>query len=206
MERSYRFRRQTLVPSTGRTYNLRRSAPFRLPRIGWIPILGLMAVVVLGWFMFGSRVFRISRVEIHGSLNDAVATQLNALKGKNLILLSTGTLESTLPREQPSIRSLHLVKGFPDTLQVDVTVRSPKLIWKVNDAVYYIDDEGIVFTFEGSAPNVDANSLAVVSDTKAQPVTVGSQLVSSAFVDFITGIATKFHDASGLTVTGISVG
>ena len=200
-------RRRYTQPFT-KTASTRNRPSLRLPkvRINWLAVVAVLAIILGGWYVFGSGHFRITNVIISGSLNDSISKELESLKGKNIVMLSVRQFELQLPKRQSSLKALHIVKGFPDTLKIDVSVREPVLIWKSSDSKYYIDGDGVVFTLDGTQTTVNDSTLATVNDTRNQSVDLGKQIVSKSFVAFISQLASSFHDKSGVSITGIGVG
>ena len=183
----------------------KRQINWHFPRVNAIAVLSGIALIAFGWYVFGSGHFKITTILIQGSLNDAVSHDLQSLKGKNIVLLSVRSYEEELPKRQSSLKSLHIVKGFPDTLKIDVSVREPIIVWKSGDKQYYLDSSGVAFTLEGIQTKVDDASLAKVTDSKSQPVEVGDQLVPRSFITFINQLSGEFKQKGGSAITGISI-
>ena len=105
-----------------------------------------MLLASLTWLMIGSKKFLIRTVIITGSVNDGVTQSLMQLKGRNILFVTTHQLESSLPKSQSSIAALQIVKGFPDTLRVNVAVRTPLVRWHSGDQqVYFIRADAGIF-------------------------------------------------------------
>lgn len=203
-QQNWRSRFVTPVGQSGGRAVRRR---WRLPRVHvrWTPLLIIVIIAALGYIAFGSRVFRITTIDIQGSLNPAVESAILALKGKNSLLLSTQSLEQSLPKQQSSLRSIQIIKGLPDTLRITVAVRQPQFIWKSSDKQYYVDSDGVPFTFEGTSTTIDDHALLVVVDTRNAPVTVGVQVVPRRFADAMTVLTKSFQITTSLKITGVSV-
>ena len=182
-----------------------RRIHWRFPRLNWVAILVIIGLIFGGWYVFGSGHFRVKTILIQGSLNPAVSKSLEALKGKNIVLLSVRSFEEELPKQQSSLQSLRIVKGFPDTLKINVSVREPVFIWKANNQQYYIDSSGVAFNLQDTQTKINDGALISVTDPQNQPVSLGQPLVPPSFVSFITQLATEFHSKTSLTITGISV-
>lgn len=178
--------------------------PRRFFRRGLPWFVGIGALGGLVWLLIGSDVFTIRTVVIEGSVNGAIRSSLEQLKGTNLIVLSTGQLERSLPTGQSSLKLLHLVKGFPDTLRVNVSVRSPVLGWQSGDQRVLIDGDGVAFTLEDSVSN-SAAELPNVVDRRAQPVTLGTVIVPRAFVRFVAELNPAVAARTGRTVQELSI-
>lgn len=159
----------------------------------------------LSWWLLASPTFAVREVVVSGSLNQTVAEALTRLKGSNIVLLRTEAIEHELPQHQSSIRELRIIKGFPSTLKIAVAVRAPIAAWQSGSDHFFIDRDGVAFQSEGELAGT-ADGLPVVTDERAQPVTLGAPLVSRAFVAFVGALDHDFSDQIGNAITSLSVG
>lgn len=198
--------RQSTISSSGTGYRPKAPPRFRFASIPWFALSVLTLAGLVGWWLFGSGKFSIRTVSVTGSVNPGVNQALNALKGKNILLLSTTQLESTLPHQQSSIAALHLIKGLPDTLRVNVTVRQPQLRWQSRDTQAFLDDAGIVFSLDPAPSPAALDGLPLVADPKAQPIVLGQPFVTPSFVQFVRKLHQNFHDRVHLDFASLAVG
>ncbi len=205
MARRIHFRQATIAGAVP-GYRPARTRPSLLRRLPW-PVIGLVVVgSALAWVAFGSEQFLVRSVIVTGTVNEGVSHALEALKGKNILLLTTGGLERSLPKSQSSIASIHIVKGLPDTLRVNVTVRTPLVRWQTKDQTVLLDQGGVPFTLEPPPPSSVTDSLPLVRDAHDQPVTLGMPLVAPGFVQFVADLQRSFRDRINLDLTNLSVG
>ena len=202
--RRAQFRQSTISgPTTGYRPPVIRTGGFRL--LSWSIVGVVLLASGLGGYLFGSGRFMVLSVVVTGSVNDGVNHALGQLNGKNILWLSTASLERELPNEQSSIAALHIIKGFPDTLRVNITVRQPLVRWQSGDKIFYLDQAGVIFSLD---PNPDASvtdPLPLVRDPRAQPATLGRPFVTPAFVSFVTTLQTTFRDRIGIDLKGLTV-
>lgn len=166
----------------------RYAAKWRLviPKQLWAVLLIVGLIGGLGWFVFGSRYFKIAKIEIVGPANDAVQAEINTLYGANILTYATSGMTAKLKTAQSSIKDLHISKGLPRTLRVAVDLRTPVMRWQHGDVHDLLDDEGTVFQYAGAELNgVTIESLPNVIDLQNQIVMEGHQLMSRQFVTFI---------------------
>lgn len=181
---------------------------FHLPSwVIWLVVL-LIVVGAIVWFLFYSDYFKIKNIEINGSLNPAVKTEIESLKGQNIILLSLSNQEEKLANKQTSIKSIDIDRGIPDILRVKVEVRQPKINWKTGDKNYYIDLEGRAFSLpsEDDLTEEEKNNLIKITDTRSVAVKEGQQILTKEFIDFATEIYGKFAAFSGANINEIKIG
>ncbi len=177
-----------------------------VPKGVWIGLGCAVVATALGWFLFGSRFFRVDKIEVVGSVTDAVRADIDALSGVNVLTYSTGGIESRLTKAQPSIGTLLISKGLPRTLRVEVTLRVPVLAWQSGDERDLVDADGTVFRDVDGPSGTAAAGLPLVVDTARQPVTQGSALVSRQFVMFLRAADDTFRSKFPVAVDRYELG
>jgi len=204
MVRRSRFRQSTISgPTTG--YRPPMTRAFIWARLPWPLIGSILAIAGVSWFIFGSSRFIVRSVVITGSVNDGVTQALESLKGKNILLLSTTGLERELPHQQSSIATLRIIKGFPDTLRINITVREPLIRWQSGDQEFYLDQSGVAFLLDPKPLASVTDQLPFVIDPRSQTIELGRALVPESFVRFAVALRRQFRDRSGIDLTGMSV-
>lgn len=172
----------TTTSSNGQGFYLSKKA------MGLIGILVLIGIFV--WWVFGSSFFKVKEIIINGSLNPEVQSEIDSFKGKNILTFVLGNTEKQLAQKQSSIKEINILRGIPDTLKIDVTVRKPVLLWKSQDKTYLLDENGIAFLEgEGVSVNDQGIKLFLVNDTSNMTVEPGKQIVTSEFVNFANDLA-----------------
>lgn len=149
----------------------------------WGVLLATIGIVILGyWYLFRSSAFAIERVEVVNVDVPAVRAITDQLIGQNIFLLNATTLESTVKTAYPPVASLTLVRGLPHTVRVEARLRTPALRWQIDSNVFIVDKQGRVFE-QGDKP--EYASLPLVVDQSLIRVTLGQDVVSSAFIQFL---------------------
>ncbi len=149
----------------------------------WAIVSATAALAALGWLLFASPAFAIRRIDVVGSVSPDVLAEIQQLQGQNLLAYSTGSMTAKLRTAQSSIDQLAVYKGLPDTLRIEVGLRTPVLRWKAGDDEYLLDGEGIPFQRGSGYTQTSADESApLVVDLAKQPVTVGRRFMSPDFV------------------------
>lgn len=173
----------------------------------WL-IFFLLLIGGLCWFLFKSSYFKVKNIQIVGTLNQSVKSEIESFKGKNILFLGFGNITKELEKKQTSIEHLKIYRGLPDCLKVEVDVRRPKISWKSNDKVYYVDENGIIFslTNDNDLTDEEKKQLIIINDTKTLPVAEGTQILTSSFIDFVSAINEKFEQSTGAKTTEYKIG
>lgn len=137
----------------------------------------LVTAVVGAAFVLFSPIFRISHVEVYGTLfldRSAVVGAVDLI-GKNPFTVDTHAEEQrVLALGVPERVSVAF--RLPDTAIVDVVERQPVYIWKVDPALYLVADDGTIL-----GPTFGEHGRVVVVDLDHRPVRVG-QIVDARFL------------------------
>ncbi len=183
---------------------LERRSIWRLRRAQGFILLSCLLTIGLAWYTLVSSAFSVRSIVVNGTVNDSVSKAIEELQGKNIVRLATHRLERELPTQQSSLESIHIVKGFPDTLRVNVSVRTPVVAWKSGESTNWIDERGIIFSLE-QPPDQSSRLLPLVIDTLGQPVVVGKRFVTPTFLRFVQTLTTTFQDRIGTTISVLEI-
>ncbi len=173
-------------PQVYRTEARPKKQPLRLltwrPTRQWLMVIAVLLVAIgLVWLVTASALFRIADVVVLGEATPAIDDALHDLIGRNLLFLKEHELLTDLMATDPSLASLHIVRGFPDHLQVVIARRHPVLVWQVGETAWAIDPSGVAF---GLDPTTSVGIPRII-DSRGQPVSAGEQLLSVDFVAFV---------------------
>ncbi len=151
-------------------------------------MIGLGFIV---WFFTGAPWLRVKDIRIDGNPTEETKTEIEKLRGQNILWLSVTHPEAVVTKKQPSVRQIQILRGIPDTLRVKLIEREPALIWQVGETWYTIDPSGFVYKEEAIAKKEDGllnypgTTLPVVVDTKSVPVKVGQTILRPQFIQFV---------------------
>ena len=160
-----RFRRAHTKPTRHRRWRAiaRRGGKYALA--------GVVAVFVLyrgGSVMAHADVLKIDHIVIHG--NDGCRTETcwvcsTGLRGENLMRTNLDGWRNRL-LASPWIKEAALRRSLPSTVDVEISERNPIALGRIGDALYLIDDRGLVIDEYG--PQYAELDLPIVDGLAAQ--------------------------------------
>ena len=178
-----------------------------LPGWFWIVFCALLVVGTAAWVVFGSTTFRITQIEVLGSVNEEVRLEVEQLRGTNILTYSTSGMTARLKSAQSSIEELSISKGLPNTLRVAVTLREPVARWERGGELYLLDKDGVAFQY-ASGSNMDeaVSTLPRIVDIQAEPVVQGKKMMSRQFMQFIAETSAVFTDQFPIALDHFEIG
>jgi cell division protein FtsQ len=173
----FRKRRDAQRPIKGEVLMDEKTAR-RVRLIRWRRlIIGVAAVSVVAAAMtlYLSPLLRVQDLEVSGAT--AVSTDevlsLARIEGQSMLNTNLAAAERRV-ESIPMVQDAHLERRWPQTVRIEITERKPWALWKIGDAHYVIDAEGVVLP--GSAPIENA---PVINDITGQ-----ARLVPGDHVDY----------------------
>ena len=152
-------------------------------------LAGLALVYAVGF----SGLFSLNSVQVEGaafSSSDQIKGMVPV--GRNIWLISKDKLSRQI-LGQPSVESVSILRGIPDSLRLVVHEKQPSLVWISATTAYVLAPDGTSFATFGKdgLPGADTAvgkllaPLARVTDLKAVPTQLGAQVVSPLFIIFL---------------------
>ena len=129
--------------TTIRSGEVTRKRRSRLPWMFWL--LGILLVIVW-WALYQSRLFLIEDLKVVGThrLDQAkVSKMANVQIGEPLISVNPGRISAKLGAI-PQIKFARVERGWPHSVLITVTERSPVAVSKSKNGFNLIDDEGML--------------------------------------------------------------
>lgn len=138
----------------------RRVRRTRLRR--FLTICAIMVVITGSIAVYVSPVLRVQKVEVTGTAGVSAeeVKSLARLDGQSMMRLDLAAAERRV-ESIPMVQSVKLERGWPQTVRIVVTERSPWAFWVIGENRYVIDNEGVVLP--GSAPIENAPVISDVS-------------------------------------------
>jgi cell division septal protein FtsQ len=193
-----------------RASSARRSAD----RVGALLVLLATVGALAGLCISQAFELGASGVELVGAryVDAATVTAALGLDGStrpNLVTLRTGDLEAALrklPAVDPARADAVAVRvALPDRLVITLHEREPMVVWETAQGRFLVDEAGVLFAPEGSAPHVPP--LPIVHDERSTAVDlqVGGQLDTSD-LEAVRRLAALSPSFLGSAATGLAVG
>jgi len=146
--------------------------------------VAVVAAIVLGavwvWRQTQSDArFAVRTIEFDGAVHTPRAALDEATQryvGLNLFKIDIARVQTDLGH-LGWVRRIDIEKKLPDTLRIKITERKPVALTRVNDALQYVDDEGVPFA--ELSPNVGDDDLPLIADARGPELTRSVQLLTS---------------------------
>ena len=171
-----------------KVFNMPFEEPKKRPKKVWKPILFLVIIGGLYYFIFQSSFFRIKNIIIDQNLPPPVSDYMKQYKGENIFALKSSEIREGLLAKYPELTHISVIRGIPDSIKVACSERVPKLVWESNATLYLLDENGIAYK-----QIQDSGSLPKVQDNKNLSVKENQLVVSKNFIDFITELKPKLE-------------
>jgi cell division septal protein FtsQ len=155
---------------------------------------GSLAAIV--WVLFWSPVFKVTQVEVEGSLlSNATAISESVPRGGSIWFFSESTVRAQILASQPVI-DVKVYRGIPHSVKVVVEERKPVILWQSGEGVSLIDAGGeVLFTYKLAdfptsevEPGTTLNQLSRVIDSQSIGVVTGTNIAAPQFVEFVANL------------------
>lgn len=173
-----------ILTSSERRKKIRRKRLWKL--FFFVAILGLLGYGIV--YILRLHNLRIVNVNING-LNEVQTSEVRGFIDQDLagnkfllipkseiILYSTNNLEKNLQEKFSYIKEISIEKKYPDTLNIDMTGRSPIGLY-CESKCYFIDSDGYIYS---EAPNFSEGVYTVYVD---QINVLGNDALGTQFID-----------------------
>lgn len=104
-----------------------------------------------GIWLYRSDAFRVQQVTVTGTeaLNPHDLRQQVNLQDQSMFTVSTADAARRLA-SLPLVRDVSVTRSWPQTIVIEIVERKPVVFWKIGNASYPVDEEGVVVT--GAVP------------------------------------------------------
>jgi len=164
--------------------------PFVFPRYLKIIIVVLISLAILIYLIFFSTIFKINNFQIIGNVSDDSNKKIENARGENIFFYNSKILEEDLKKDNPQFLNIKVSKGIPNLLRVKIEERSPQIIWKTDNKIFLVDEEGVAFK---EIPTEESYTLPKVTDNKNINMIIPSQIATSNFIIFIKDLFNKVN-------------
>lgn len=157
-------------------------------------LFGMGSVALVVYTLFMSPVFSVKTVEVQGvAFNDPATVKATVPQGGNIWRLPVGQIEQEV-LQLPSVESVQVLRGLPNTVRIVVTEKRPALRWVSAGTLSLIDESGTVFS-QYPVASVPATGTSVgdvlatallITDSQNLPVALHREVVSVSFVQFVS--------------------
>lgn len=120
-----------------------------------VALLVVAGLGALGWLLGFSTLLDVRTVEVTGAeATDEAAIERVAAReqGTPLARVDGSAVADRIAEEVPAVKSVDIDRGWPHTLNVNVTSRVPALAVREDDGFRLLDIDGVVIRTTSSAP------------------------------------------------------
>jgi hypothetical protein len=185
-----------------------------------IRIVGIIALLFLGYYFVISPKLLISQVQINGNrqvstqqiqdvLDHASNGRLFLIPKNNFFLMSQGRVNNLLTSSIPTIKEItNFKRSWPHKIEFDVVERTPGFVIQSADQYFLVDEEGVVITqvespSAGGGFAFGGKNLLVAQDQLVEDFARGEILSNQKLASFILAISKQW--ASKLTTPLVGV-
>jgi len=109
-----------------------------------VALAGMLAYLGAYSFSQAKKALAIDEIVVTGWDAETSLLGLERVYRQNLPLLSQEQIKQHLARRNPRIKQIFLTKQYPNTLLVDITMRTPFVVLSVANGTYKLDQEAVV--------------------------------------------------------------
>ncbi|MDD5397243.1 MAG: FtsQ-type POTRA domain-containing protein [Candidatus Moranbacteria bacterium] len=167
--------------------------------IFFVLLVGFVSVSV--YMVLFSQYLQIVNVDVLGTreldaanlkqkLEDSLQGKFfGAIPKNNFLFVSQKNIEAALLNDFKKIRSLKVVKKFPDTVSIEIEERKALLVWCSGEKCFLIDENGYAYNeADFNSPELVQNHLLQINETNGQDVAIGSKIIDPAYEKYVLGI------------------
>jgi cell division protein FtsQ len=173
-------------------------------------IFATVALIAGAVALYVSPVLRVQNVEIVGAttVDPSRIEQLAALAGDSMFRLDLASVQDRIAY-LPMVKSVEISRGWPQTVRIQITERTPWGVWQVGSDSYVIDSDGVVLPDDKAPDNAPVikdlgNPVRLIAGDHVDldAVRLTQQLVEQLPNALQLSIAAlEYNPANGLTVT-----
>lgn len=167
-----RFRRAHTKPARRRGRG--HSAARRAAKYALLVLLGLYGAYRGSEAVMQAGVLQIDRIVVQGNSrmsNGEVMAVLNGLRGESIVWADLEAWRQRL-LASPWVRDAELRRHLPSTVEVTMSERAPIAIARLHDALYLVDEQGVVIDLYG--PHYADLDLPIVDGLTVSPLHSGA--------------------------------
>ena len=156
---------------------------------------------VTGYMLFFSNYLKIGQINIKG-VEELDSAQIRSVveesqQGKflktiprdNFLLISSKNLQQKLLTEFKKIKTVSVIKKFPDTLEINLQERKALLLLCSGEQCFLIDENGIAYSqADFDSPEIAQNHLINITDNSGGKIEIGSQVMDQAYIQYVSSL------------------
>lgn len=167
----------------------------------------LLILIIFGgliYFLFYSSFFKIKNVIVENSSNSEISQIFQKLNGSNIFRNNLSKTQAEIAQKFPEVKGVKITRGLPDTLKIQFSQRTAKVVWQTGQKSFLVDSNGEIYQ-EMPLGDSDQANLPVIKDNNNIAVSVGQKILSENFLNFITELNSTFNSATGFKINQFEI-
>jgi len=117
---------------------------------------GTVAVLALLYWFFTAPQFYVHGAYIEGvqRLDKASVYWASEVEGKHILKVNPGKTARRIQTALPYVKKAKVHRGLPNNVTIEITERTPKLIWTNPKGTMWVDAEGVNLQSMGAPPEI----------------------------------------------------
>ncbi len=205
------YRKKHITPKIRRFK--KRKKFFQKP-VFWIFLLLILVIIFLYVILFWPK-FQVSKIEVMGNEKiqgkdikhvafDAASRKIFNISSKSIFMVDVKSLEKSILDKFPDIQSVTIKKMYPNDITLQVTERTPFMVFCQNTTdCFFIDINGVAFE---KVKEVPQGMAVIIKDFDGKEVYLGKTVIEKGAMDMISVIASNLKDNFQIGVKEVLVG
>ncbi len=128
----------------------------RTARFVALAAVGTVAVLALLYWFFTSPRFYVHGAYIHGvqRLDKASVYWASDVEGKHILKVNPGKTVRRIEDTLPYVKKAKVHRGFPNNITIEITERTPEIVWSSPKGLAWVDEDGVVLDPKGDSPKI----------------------------------------------------
>jgi len=174
----------------------------------------LIFLIVLGYILFFSPIFKIRSIEVSGNKEVEAEEIKNSFTYGNIFLVSENKIKNDLIKKIPKISDVEIKKNLIKR-SIKLTIEERKklgIACQINEQgaenneqfgdCFYIDNQGVIFE---DAPQTSGSLILLIKDYSQREFYLGKKIFEQRIVDFISQARQGLSSEIGLTALDFNV-
>ena len=167
----------------------------------------LIFLIVLGYILFFSPIFKIRSIEVSGNKEVEAEEIKNSFTYGNIFLVSENKIKNDLIKKIPKIGDLEISKNLiKRSIKLTIEERGRLgiacQVKEETEDCFYIDKKGIIFE---DAPQTSGSLILLIKDYSQREFYLGKKIFEQRIVDFISQARQDLSSEIGLTALDFNV-
>ena len=168
--------------------------------IFYILLIGFVAVSI--YALFFSSYLQITNITVSGTQelksqdirelieSSAQGNFLKFIPKNNFLFFSQRRIENLLENNFKKIRSVMVIKKFPDSISINIDERKAVMVWCSGESCFLIDENGAAYSSaDFNSPEIVQNNLIRINDLSGRVFVIGEKITDTSYEQYVLSIS-----------------